>query len=88
MPELEALSRTSVHVIIVADRDEPKHRPDGSVWLPGQEGAAKLCTAIRPFVRSLKTVKPPFAKDVRDWAGAGATHDMVAAVIRNARFVA
>jgi hypothetical protein len=75
-------------VVILADRDEPKHRPDGSVWLPGQEGAVRLCKAIRPLVRTLKIVKPPFHKDARAWRIAGATHDVVETVIRNTRYVA
>ncbi len=75
-------------VVIMADRDPPKHRPDGSVWFPGQEGAARLAQAIRPFVRTLKVIKPPFHKDVRDWHKAGATHDVVETLIRNVRFVA
>ena len=75
-------------VVIMADRDPPKARPDGSVWFPGQEGAAQLARAIRPLVRSLKVVKPPSHKDVRAWRVAGATHDVVATVIKNTRYVA
>jgi len=75
-------------VIIVADRDEPKHRPDGSVWFPGQEGAVRLCKAIQPLVRTLKVIKPPFHKDVREWYRAGATRANVETIIKNTRFVA
>ncbi len=72
-------------VIIMADKDPPKQRPDGSVWYPGQEGAARLAQAILPYVRSLKIVKPPFHKDVRDWLRAGATKETLLAVIENTR---
>ncbi|MCL5281897.1 MAG: toprim domain-containing protein [Planctomycetes bacterium] len=74
-------------VIILADKDPPKRRPDGSVWYPGQEGAARLAQAIRPLVQTLKIVKPPFHKDIRAWLQAGATHDVVEAVIRNTRYI-
>ena len=59
-------------VVIMADRDPPKQRPDGSIWLPGQEGAARLSRAIRPFVRTVKIIKPPFHKDARARHRAGA----------------
>lgn len=75
-------------VIIMADKDSPKKRPDGSVWYPGQEGAVRLLRAVRPLVRSVKIVKPPFHKDVRAWLNAGATKQTVEAVIQNMRYVA
>jgi hypothetical protein len=34
-------------VVIVADNDEPKKRPDGSVFYPGIEGAEKLAKQLR-----------------------------------------
>jgi hypothetical protein len=75
-------------VIIMSDNDEPKERPDGSVWFPGQEGAAKLAYQIKPFVRSVKICHPPAHKDIRDWKTAGATKQVVMAIIKNARYVA
>jgi len=75
-------------VIIMSDKDPPKERPDGSVWYPGQEGAARLSQVILPFVHNLKIVKPPFHKDVRDWHNAGATRETILAVINNTRCVA
>jgi len=84
---IEFLKGRRREVVIMADKDPPKKRPDGSVWYPGQEGAARLGKEIRPFVRSLKIIKPPFHKDVRDWRTAGATHDTVEAVTRNTRYV-
>ena len=75
-------------VVIMADKDSPKKRPDGSVWRPGREGAMRLSKAIRPHVRSLKVIQPPFNKDVRAWLNAGATKQTVEAVIQNVRYVA
>jgi len=75
-------------VIIMADKDPPKTRPDGSVWYPGQEGAARLAEAILPYVRNLKLVKPPFHKDAREWHNAGATRETLLTVIENTRYVA
>ena len=75
-------------VIIMADKDEPKQRPDGSVWYPGQEGAARLSQAVLPYVKSLRVIKPPFCKDVREWYRAGATRESLLSVIQNTRYVA
>jgi len=75
-------------IVIMADKDPPKVRPDGSVWYPGQEGAARLGESILPFVRSLRIIKPPFFKDIREWHKAGATKEAVVAVINNTRYVA
>jgi hypothetical protein len=85
---IEFLKGRRRDVIIMADKDPPKERPDGSVWYPGQEGAARLSHAILPFVRSLKVIKPPFHKDVREWLQAGATHETLLVVIENTRYVA
>lgn len=55
------------HLIIVADNDTPKQRPDGSWWIPGHAGAMRLAEAVkRPF----KVVLPP-VKDMRQWVTAG-----------------
>jgi hypothetical protein len=85
---IEFLKGKRRDVIIMADKDSPKERPDGSIWYPGQEGATRLSQAIMPFVRSLKIVKPPFHKDVRAWLNAGATRETLLAVINNTRYVA
>lgn len=84
---IEFLKGRRREVIIIADKDPPKKRPDGSVWYPGQEGAARLAQAIRPVVRTLKVIKPPFDKDIRDWLRSGATRAVVEAVIHNTRFL-
>ena len=85
---IEFLKGRRRDVIIMADKDPPKERPDGSVWFPGQEGADRLAKAIMPLVRSLKIVKPPFHKDVRAWLRDGATQETLLAVIENTRCVA
>ena len=85
---IEFLKGRRRDVIVMADRDEPKQRPDGSTWLPGQEGAARLATAIKPHVRTVKVVKPPFHKDVREWYRAGATKQVVESIINITRYVA
>ena len=84
---IEFLKGRRREVVIMADKDPPKTRPDGSVWYPGQEGAARLAQAIRPFCRTIKIIKPPFCKDVRAWRIAGATREVVQAVIKNTRFI-
>jgi len=66
-------------VVIIADNDEAKIRPDGSVYYPGQEGAKalglhlsqghKLFTVTRP---DIKVVVPPTGiKDLRQWREKG-----------------
>jgi hypothetical protein len=84
---IEFLKGRRREVVIMADKDPPKKRPDGSVWFPGQEGAARLAQAIRPFVRTLKIAKPPFHKDIRDWYRAGATRAIIESVIKSTRFL-
>jgi len=73
-------------VVLLADHDEAHARKDGSVYFPGQDGAAKIAQAIRPLVKTLRVVKPPFHKDAREWLRAGATRDVVDCVIKSARF--
>lgn len=74
-------------VVILADNDAPKTRPDGSTWRPGPEGAARLAQDVLSVARSVKVVMPPFCKDAREWKAAGATKAVVDAVIRAARYV-
>ena len=71
-------------VTIIADRDTPKERPDGSTWLPGQQGAEKLAEAICDLCSTLKIIKPNAfsVKDIRAWLVAGATKPIVEAAIR------
>ena len=84
---LEILSRGPIRdVVIVADRDEAKTRPDGSAWYPGQEGAQALARSIMCVARSVRVIKPLKGKDARAWVQAGATRAVVDAVIASARY--
>jgi len=71
-------------VVILADRDEPKHRPDGTEFYPGQEGAAHLANELLGRAATVKIILPLKGKDARAWLAAGATHDIVAARIQTA----
>ena len=67
-------------VVILADHDKPKKRPDGTTWRPGEDGANRLAAAMFGKVKGIKVIHPPFAKDARQWINAGAS----GAVIRSA----
>lgn len=56
-------------LVVIADNDEAKRRPDGSVWYPGKEGARAMVAALDMPHKMLVT--PP--KDMRKWVCAGAT---------------
>ena len=67
-------------VTMVADHDTPHHRPDGSVWYPGRDGAAAMARALR---RAWRMVLPP-AKDLRAWLHEGATRQQFDALAASA----
>lgn len=73
--------------VIVEDHDEPKKRPDGSVFYPGQEGAWKLGQALTHTRKPGKIISPSGAKDIREWKRNGATWRTVHAKICNAKYV-
>jgi hypothetical protein len=60
-------------IVIIANNDQARFRPDGSRFYPGQDGAARLAAALHPHVRSVKVVLPLTGKDSREWMRAGAT---------------
>lgn len=70
-------------VVIVSDNDEPKKRPDGTTFRPGQIGAEKLCDEILPLTRSATIIKPPRHPDIRAWYLDGCTRDKVLRLIKN-----
>ena len=72
------------HVVIFADRDEPKKRPDGTVFYPGKIGAEALAKALHRQALTIKIVYPLKGKDARAWLRAGATADVVRCVVTNA----
>jgi hypothetical protein len=73
-------------VVIVSDNDEPKTRPDGTLWYPGQEGAAQLAKDIKGLAQSVKVIKPPWKKDIRAMVQSGGTRKIVEHLINNTRF--
>jgi hypothetical protein len=73
-------------VVIVANNDTAKSRPDGSQFWPGQEGAAILANALLSSARSVKVIFPGDCKDVREWLNQGVRREVVSAVIRNGRY--
>jgi hypothetical protein len=54
-------------VVILADRDEPKQRPDGTTWRPGQFGAEQLAEAMAGKTNTTKIIYPLAGKDARQW---------------------
>lgn len=69
-------------VIIVADNDSAKVRPDGSKFWPGQEGARQLAKELKiPCI-----IITPNAKDIRSWLKDGATRDDVDYLIKQQIF--
>lgn len=75
---LEAVRRwPKRELVVVADHDEPKRRPDGSCWRPGAEGAEALAAALTTVGRRPRIIRPAKGKDMRDWLAAGATPDLV-----------
>jgi len=69
-------------VVIMQDRDSAKHRPDGSKFFPGQEGAALLASRLK---RPLRIITPP-GNDLRGWVCRGGTATQLGALIDNARW--
>jgi hypothetical protein len=65
-------------VVIAANYDEPKQRPDGTEFYPGQEGARELADAI---YRPMKIIYP---KRGKDWRAFGASREVMDAIIQNA----
>jgi len=74
-------------VVIMADKDLPKKRPDGSVSYPGIEGALRLAKELKGCTQSIRVVKPPNYKDIREWYRNGATKAVVNGLVDNTRFV-
>ena len=88
LSDLQAILRQSRRdVVIVADHDEAKKRPDGGVYYPGQDGARAIAGGIKPLCKTLKIVQMPFHKDPRDFLRAGGTREAFDCLIRAARFV-
>jgi hypothetical protein len=72
--------------VVVADHDDDKTRPDGSVYNPGMDGAARLLAAILPVCRRVCIIKPPFSKDVRGWKADGMTRAALECVVKESKW--
>ena len=77
------LKRHRRDVVILSNLDEPKHRPDGSVFYPGQQGAEALANRIHWACNTLKVIFPPpgMGKDARTWLNRGGEREDVRNVI-------
>jgi hypothetical protein len=64
-------------VVIMSDNDVAHYHKDGSIYFPGQEGAAKLSGQLG----GLQVIKPPF-KDMRAWYNKGAVRQDVLELIK------
>lgn len=73
-------------VVIVADRDVAKYRPDGTPFWPGQEGAKQLSFTLKT-VAARTTIIIPKAKDLREWYQKGATKQSLELLIKNSRWI-
>lgn len=65
-PDLMAWARKR-EVVVVADRDEDKTRPDGTTWNPGMDGAKRLAFDLRNEANVVYMIQPPRHKDARAW---------------------
>lgn len=83
----EMIERCNRQVVIFADKDEAKFTPDGRKFFPGYDGGLKLARSIKPFVSSVRLIKPPVKKDIRAWYQAGCTRAAVLALVKNAKFI-
>lgn len=70
---VSSICRRARQVVIVADNDPPKERPDGSTWRPGREGAVALADTLVKAGKPVRIVSPPHHKDVRQWLRDGLT---------------
>ena len=83
----EMIERCNRQVVIFADKDEAKFTPDGKKFFPGYDGGLRLARSIKPFVSSVRLIKPPVKKDIRAWYQAGCTRAAVLALVKNAKFI-
>ena len=83
----EMIEHYNRQVVIFSDKDEAKFTPDGRKFFPGYDGGLKLARSIKPFVSSVRLIKPPEKKDIRAWYQAGATRAAVLALVKNAKFI-
>lgn len=83
----QMIERYGRQVVVFADKDEAKFTPNGKKFFPGYDGGLKLARSIKPFVSSVRLIKPPEKKDIRAWYQAGCTRAAVMALVNNAKFI-
>lgn len=71
-------------LVLVANNDREKIRPDGTAFWPGQDGAKRAAHELAPLCQWAKVIVPP-CKDSRDWARDGATAAVIEYAVRNAK---
>lgn len=70
-------------VILIANNDKAKKRPNGSIFYPGQEGGLRLADTIAATGQPVKLIVPPNWKDSRDWKNkGGANKALIDSIIR------
>jgi len=83
----EMIEHYERQVVIFSDKDAAKFTPEGKKFFPGYDSGLKLARSIKPFVRSVRLIKPPEKKDIRAWYLAGATRAAVLYLVHNAKFI-
>lgn len=83
----EMIEHYNRQVVVFADKDEAKFTPEGRKFFPGYDGGLKLARSVKPFVSSVRLIKPPVKKDIRAWYQAGCTRAAVLALVKNAKFI-
>ena len=71
------------NVLIMADADETKTRPDGTTWKPGKSGAESLAKELAGIARTVRIIYPLTGKDVRAWLHAGLTAEVLRVLAKN-----
>lgn len=60
--------------LVIIDNDQPKTRPDGSTWRPGEDGGLTLVKRLSEVCDAVVACMPPDkVKDLREWRTCGAT---------------
>jgi len=73
------------NIVIIADNDEAKVRPDGVKYYPGQDGAIALAKALPYKDLPIKIIKPIGCKDARVWKQKGLTKKLFLSIVKNTR---
>lgn len=68
-------------VVVVADNDSLKKRPDGSEFRPGYDGARALQKSLK--MKSILWHPPGAVKDVRDFISKGGTAQLIQSMIKD-----